>query len=237
MAAGCRICKTEDMSASATVHLLRHGEVHNPDRIVYGCLPEFHLSETGRAMAELAARELARRAENGAEIVYLAASPLTRTQETARPISEKLGLPIHPEERVIEAGNYFEGLHVNKSELIRNPRHWPKLLNPLRPSWGEPYREQVERMSAAVKDAAVQAVARGGDGAEAVIVSHQLPIWMARSSVEGRMLPHDPRTRQCNLASLTSFTFDDIGVGRRPSIAYCEPASELYSGVVQLPGS
>lgn len=225
------------MSPRATVHLLRHGEVHNPDRIVYGCLPNFHLSETGQAMAELAARELERRAADGANITYLAASPLTRTQETAAPISEKLGLPIASDGRVIEAGNHFEGLHVNRSELLRNPRHWPKLVNPLRPSWGEPYREQVDRMSEAIKSAAAEAVDRGGDGAEAVIVSHQLPIWMARSSIEGRPLPHDPRSRQCNLASLTSLHFDDISAGTRPQIEYCEPAAELYSGVIQLPGS
>lgn len=237
MAARWRICQTEGMSASATVHLLRHGEVHNPDRIVYGRLPEFHLSEAGRAMAELAARELHRRARDGANIVYLAASPLTRTQETAAPIAEKLDLPIHVEDRVIEADNYFEGRHVDRAELLGNPEHWSKLWNPLRPSWGEPYREQVDRMAAAIKDAAVQAVGLGGDGAEAVIVSHQLPIWMARTSVEGRMLPHDPRTRRCNLASLTSLSFDDIGAGGPPRVAYCEPAAELYSGVIQLPGS
>lgn len=225
------------MSHSATVHLLRHGEVHNPDRIVYGRLPGYHLSERGRAMARLAAEELRRRADDGAAIVHLAISPLTRTRETAAPIEELLGLEARPDERLLEAGNHFEGLHVNRDELLRNPRHWPRLLNPLRPSWGEPYRDQVRRMSEAVKDAAAEAVRIGGDGAQAVLVSHQLPIWMVRSGVEGRPLPHDPRTRQCNLASLTSLRFDDVRAPGRPSVAYCEPAAELYSGVIQLPGS
>ncbi|WP_030015193.1 histidine phosphatase family protein [Curtobacterium sp. S6] len=225
------------MSHSATVHLMRHGEVHNPDRIVYGRLPEFHLSAAGHQMAELAAREFERRAARGARFVYLAASPLTRTQETAAPISQALNLPVTLDERVIEAGNYFEGLHVSRDELVRHPRHWRFMTNPLRPSWGEPYREQVRRMAAAIKDAAVEAVARGGDGAQAIIVSHQLPIWMARSSVEGRMLPHDPRTRQCNLASVTSLTFEDISAPRAPKVTYSEPAAELYPGVIQLPGS
>lgn len=225
------------MTESATVHLLRHGEVHNPERIVYGRLPDYHLSAAGREMAELAARELRRRADQGARIVWLGASPLTRAQETAAPVSRELGLPVHEEPRAIEADNYFEGLHVDREELLRHPRHWPTLLNPLRPSWGEPYREQVARMAAAIKDAAVQAVRLGGDGAEAVIVSHQLPIWMARRSVEGGFLPHDPRTRQCNLASLTSLAFPDVHAPLRPVVSYCEPAAELYSGVIQLPGS
>lgn len=225
------------MTAPATVHLLRHGEVQNPERIVYGRLPGYHLSETGKAMAEMAARELERRRDAGANIVWLAASPLLRAQETARPVSEKLGLEIHEAPEVIEADNYFEGLHVNRQELLRHPEHWSKLVNPLRPSWGEPYREQVLRMSRAVKDAAARAVEIGGPGAEAVVVSHQLPIWMARRGVEGGPLPHDPRTRQCNLASLTSFAFEDVQSPGRPRITYCEPAAELYSGVIQLPGS
>ena len=31
---------------------MRHGEVHNPDKILYGRLPDFHLSEKGRAQAQ-----------------------------------------------------------------------------------------------------------------------------------------------------------------------------------------
>ena len=225
------------MTHSATVHLLRHGEVHNPERIVYGRLPGYHLSETGHQMARLAAEELARRADHGANIVHLVHSPLLRTRQTAQPIVELLELEPHPDERVIEAGNWFEGLHVNRQELLSTPRHWPRLVNPLRPSWGEPYRDQVQRMAAAVKDAAVRAVEIGGDGAEAVIVSHQLPIWITRRWIEQKPLPHDPRTRQCNLASLTSLHFDDLRRPQRPRITYAEPAAELYSGVIQLPGS
>ena len=225
------------MTASATVHLLRHGEVHNPERIVYGRLPEYHLSETGRQLAELAAAELARRAAVGARLVWLGASPLTRAQETAAPVCRELGLPVHTDERLIEAGNWFEGLHVDRRELVGSPRHWPKLLNPLRPSWGEPYREQVTRMAEAVKAAAVRAVEIGGDGAEAVLVSHQLPIWILRRSIEGRSLPHDPRSRQCNLASLTSLELPDVHAPGRPRIRYTEPAAPLYPGVIQLPGS
>lgn len=224
-------------SATVTVHLMRHGEVHNPDRIVYGRLPNYHLSETGQKMVRLSAEEFKRRADAGANIVHLVCSPLTRTRESAAPIEELLGLSAQPDERVIEAGNYFEGLHVNKDELLKNPRHWKHLLNPLRPSWGEPYRDQVARMAEAIKDAARTAYEKGGDGAEAIIVSHQLPIWMARISVEGGALPHDPRSRQCNLASITSFTFPNIFAPGKPKLSYVEPAAELYSGVIQLPGS
>lgn len=221
---------------SATVHLLRHGEVHNPEHVVYGRLPDFHLSEKGARMAEAAAAELARRVQGGERIVHLAASPLTRTRETAAPVARELGLDVHTDERLIEPANHFEGLHVTGRELAK-PQHWPFILNPLRPSWGEPYRSQVQRMTEAVREIAREAARRGGDGAQAVAVSHQLPIWLTRLCAEGRPLPHDPRRRECNLASLTSLTFDDVDRPGVPGVSYSEPAAHLYPGVNQLPGS
>jgi broad specificity phosphatase PhoE len=221
---------------SATVHLLRHGQVLNPDRLVYGRLPRYGLTDVGTQMAEAAAADLARRVGDGARIVHLVSSPLLRAREPAAPVSRELGLPVHTDERIIEPRNHFEGLHVGGRELL-NPRHWPHLRNPMVPTWGEPYREQVARMVEAVLDAGHTAVERGGDGAEAVLVSHQLPIWLTRRSAEGRPLPHDPRRRQCNLASLTTLVFDDLDGGRRPRVVYTEPAAAFYPGVNQLPGS
>jgi broad specificity phosphatase PhoE len=61
-------------------------------------------------------------------------------------------------------------------------------------------------------------------GHEAVIVSHQLPIWVTRLAVEGRRLWHDPRKRECSLASLTTFTYEDDAI---VSVAYSEPAADL----------
>ena len=61
-----------------TVYLARHGEVDNPDRVVYADMPGFGLSDRGRAEAAAAAEHLARM---GAEAIY--ASPLQRAQETA----------------------------------------------------------------------------------------------------------------------------------------------------------
>jgi len=218
----------------ATVHLLRHGEVHNPDGVLYGRLPEFHLSELGREMAQTVADHFSRRVAEGANIVHLAASPLTRAQETAQPISQALGLPIATEERIIEAANYFEGMQVSRSEILK-PRHWPMLRNPLRPSWGEPYEEQATRVRAAVQDARVKAVELGGDDAQAILVSHQLPIWATRLSAEGRRLWHDPRKRECTLTSVTSLVFNDDGTLLR--VDYSEPAAALLPGASSTPGA
>lgn len=226
-------------TSTIKVHLMRHGEVHNPERIVYGRLPGYRLSDKGQQMVRLSAEEFAARAERGARFVHLVCSPLQRTRESAAPVEELLGLTAQPDERVIEADNYFEGLHVNAQELLRNPRHWTKLYNPARPSWGESYLEQIRRMAAAVQDAARTAYERGGEGAEAIIVSHQLPIWITRLGVEGRMLQHDPRARECNLASITTLAFNttDFEHEMPHFVGYSEPAAPLYGGVIQLPGS
>ncbi|MFC8411697.1 histidine phosphatase family protein [Arthrobacter sp. NPDC057259] len=218
----------------ATVHLLRHGEVHNPDGVLYGRLPEFHLSQLGREMAQTVADHFSRRVAEGANIVHLAASPLTRAQETAQPISQALGLPIATEGRIIEAANYFEGMQVSRSEILK-PRHWPMLRNPLRPSWGEPYQEQATRVRAAVQDARLKAMELGGEDAQAILVSHQLPIWATRLSAEGRRLWHDPRKRECTLTSVTSLVFNDDGTLLR--VDYSEPAAALLPGASSTPGA
>lgn len=203
------------MSDTTTVHLLRHGEVHNPRGVLYGRLPDYHLSDLGRAMADRIAEHLA-----GTDVVHLVSSPLERARETAAPSADKLGLEVAVDDRLIEAGNVFEGktFGVGDGSLTR-PGHWVHLRNPLRPSWGEPYVEIAARMMGAIETA--RDAARGHD---ALAVSHQLPIWTARSLATGRRLWHDPRKRQCALASLTSFTYqgDDL-----VSVSYEEPARDL----------
>jgi broad specificity phosphatase PhoE len=217
----------------ALVHLLRHGEVHNPDGVLYGWLPEFHLSERGRAMAAVVATHLKDQADDGAKLVHLVASPLTRAQETAQPVAEALDLAIATEPRIIEAANHFEGYKVSRQEMLK-PRHWPYFWNPMRPSWGEPYKQQADRVLAAVHEARITALDRAGDGAEAVLVSHQLPIWVTRLRAEHRRLWHDPRQRECTLASLTTLVFDgDTIVGVR----YSEPAAALLPGAATTPGA
>lgn len=208
---------TATESERTVVHLLRHGEVYNPNGILYGRLPGFHLSNVGRAMAQRVAKTLADR-----DITAVVASPLERAQETAEPTASALQLEIVTDVRVIEAANSFEGRKFGPGDgSLRRPETWKYLYNPFRPSWGEPYRDIAVRMLAAMHDARQAAL-----GHEALVVSHQLPVWMARSYVEGRRLWHDPRARQCSLASLTTFTYDG---DRVVSVAYSEPAADLIA--------
>ncbi|NGO67994.1 histidine phosphatase family protein [Streptomyces boncukensis] len=197
------------------VHVVRHGEVENPQGVLYGRLPGYHLSALGRQMAERVAEHLAER-----DIAHVGASPLERAQETATPIAKAHGLDVATDGRLIEAANVFEGKTFGVGDgALRRPENWRHLRNPLRPSWGEPYVDQVVRMRGALERA--KDAARGREG---VLVSHQLPIWTLRSWVEGRRLWHDPRRRQCALASLTSFTF--VG-DRLVAFGYSEPAADL----------
>lgn len=206
-----------DMSSEdfTVVHLMRHGEVHNPEGVLYGRRPGYHLSDLGRKMADRVAEHLADR-----DITHVVASPLERAQESAAPISAALGLTTATDERLIEAANVFEGKTFGVGDgALKKPGNWKYLTNPFRPSWGEPYIEQVVRMMAAL--GAARDAARGH---EAVAVSHQLPIWIVRSFAERRRLWHDPRRRQCTLASLTSFTFQGDKI---VSVGYSEPARDL----------
>ena len=203
------------MTTRTIVHLMRHGEVYNPEGILYGRLPGFHLSDLGEQMAQQVGNVLADR-----DIVAVTASPLERAQQTATPLAELKGLPIKTDDRIIEAENVFEGQKVSIGDgVLREPKYWRHLYDPFKPSWGEPYKKLAARMAAAVKDAREQA-----RGHEIVLVSHQLPVWISRLSFEQRRLWHDPRHRQCALASVTSLAFDGDTL---KAIVYTEPAADL----------
>jgi broad specificity phosphatase PhoE len=207
------------------VHLLRHGEVFNPEGVLYGRLPGYYLSDLGKQMAVRAADALA-----GHDVALVVSSPMERAQQTATPVAERHGLPIETDPDLIEADNVFEGKRVSVGDgVLKQPRTWKHLYNPFRPSWGEPYDEVAARMNRAI--AAARVAARGH---EAVLVSHQLPIWIARLSAEQRRLWHDPRSRQCTLASLTSLTFDDDAL---VAITYTEPSRDLLGKASKVAGA
>lgn len=217
------------------VHLVRHGEVDNPEGVLYGRIPGFRLADRGEAMARRVADYFTGTfpPDGGSrpfDVAVVMASPLERAQQTATPVAGAFDLPLVTDADLVEAENHFEGLTVGRGEgsLLR-PRHWPYLLNPWRPSWGEPYTVQVARMTRAVRSARAAA-----EGRDAVLVSHQLPIWVTRLFLEGRRLAHDPRRRQCTLASVTTLTFEGstlVGLG------YEEPARDLLPDAPGVPGA
>jgi broad specificity phosphatase PhoE len=198
------------MTETTVVHLLRHGEVHNPEHVLYGRLPGYHLSANGRMMAVAAADYFA-----GRPVAAIFASPLERAQETAQPVAERLGLTITTDDRLIESANVLEGKSVSLASLALNPLNWQYLWNPFRPSWGEPYTQVAARVHQVV-DRAREA----SRGREAVCVSHQLPIWVTRLAAEHKRLWHNPSSRQCDVGSVTSLTFDG---DRLTGVSYTVP--------------
>ena len=200
------------MAELTRVHVVRHGEVHNPEGILYGRLPGFGLSDRGREQATAVADALADR-----DIAAVIASPLQRARETAAPIAAEHVLAVDTDHDLIESRNVFEGQRVSPGDgALRDPRNWWYLRDPFTPSWGEPYKQIAERMTTAVRKARIRA-----EGREVVCVSHQLPVWTVRLALTGKRLPHDPRRRECAVASVTTFVYrgEDL-----VDIVYTEPA-------------
>jgi broad specificity phosphatase PhoE len=196
------------------VHLVRHGEVENPDRILYGRLPGFGLSEAGQEMALLVTEWL-----TGRDVTVVRSSPLERAVQTAAPIAAAFGVEPTTDDRLIESANVFEGKTFGVGDgSLANPSVWRYLWNPFRPSWGEPYADVAARMLGAAAAARLAA-----SGHEAVLVSHQLPIEVTRRKVEGVHLWHRPDRRKCALASVTSLNYDG---NRLIRVDYAEPAGD-----------
>jgi broad specificity phosphatase PhoE len=194
------------------VNLVRHGEVDNPTGVLYGRLAGFRLSPAGERMAQLAADAL-----EGRNVRVVVSSPLERAVQTAEVIAERFGVTVRTDDRLIESSNAFEGMKFGVGDgALRKPANWRHLYNPFRPSWGEPYAAVAARMLGACNDAR-----KAAEGAEAVLVSHQLPIWVARRAVEGLRLWHRPDRRECALASITSLVYQD---GVITDVDYQEPA-------------
>lgn len=203
------------------IHFVRHGEVENPDRILYGRLDGFGLSKRGLQMAERSAGALATR-----PIARIYSSPLQRAQESAKPLVTATGLPLVIDERLNEGLNVFQGSRLSVKRILTEPAVWLALRNPWRPSWGEPYRELSQRMVAMAEDAWESV-----DEGEVVLVSHQVAIWTLHRTISGIPLPHMPNQRRCSLSSIT--TFKKVGT-RWKEESYREPAADLLEDAIDL---
>jgi broad specificity phosphatase PhoE len=200
------------------VHLVRHGQVENPRRVLYGRLPGYSLSTRGQAQAGLLARHFA-----DVPLAAVLASPLERAQQTATPIAATHGLELRTDLRLIESSNVFEGVAGNVAwYILRHPKIWWQLRDLRAPSWGERNVDMVERVHAVVA-----AVRDEFAGQHVVLVSHQAPIWVARLAFERRRLTHWPGWRRCTLASVTTLAFDGEELVR---VTYAEPAAAALLG-------
>ncbi|BDI21610.1 histidine phosphatase family protein [Herbiconiux sp. L3-i23] len=204
------------MTASR-LHLVRHGEVANPDGLLYGRLPGFTLSAKGVQTARAAADHLV---AEGRTVTRVISSPLERAVQSAEPIAAAYRLGIEIREGLLEATSLLEGGQYRMDlSILGKPAAWRYLMNPMRPSWGEPFKDVARRVLTEM-DKVRESVASG----DVVMVSHQLPIWMAHRAVTGQRLFHDPRKRRCTLSSITSF---ELAGDRWREVEYAEPARGL----------
>ncbi len=204
---------------TTVIHLLRHGEVDNPDGVVYGRLPHFSLTELGQQMGQTVADHLK---SHDTDIAHIVSSPLLRAQQTALPTALAYDLEIATDANLIEAASHFEGVAVNENRWqLAHPKNWKYYAKLHQPGWGEPYAEILARMQKAIASALAKA-----KGREALLVSHQLPIVMVQRFLEGQPLSHSPLSRSCSLASLTSLTFEG---DRLRGWQYSEPAGDLLA--------
>lgn len=163
------------------VHLVRHGEVSNPDNVVYDSLPGFGLSAFGTLQAKAVSRFL-----GSQPIIAVWSSPLQRALETAAPIAERCGVPVSVEPDLTEwtllsrwAGCRWDDLEdVHAGELPAYLDHPVSL-----PFADESLEALAQRMTQAISS-----INQRYEVGDVVIVSHQDPIQAARLSFTGRAL-------------------------------------------------
>ncbi len=183
-----------------TIYLVRHGEVHNPEKVFYGRLPGFGLSELGKQQAETLANFLKSR-----PLAALYTSPLERAVETASYVVKHFPhLTSMRDERIIEVGSPLEGrsweeLELNQWNFYRYSEHTR--------GGGEHLSDIWKRMRQFLGE-----TAKKHKGQEIVAVSHGEPIMVTHTKFTGKRL-HLPIVRQhwVENAQGIRLVFDEFG--------------------------
>lgn len=150
----------------AKVHLVRHGEVHNPEQLFYGRIPGYVLSEQGKQEVHALGNHL-----KTIPTVKIYASPLDRTKQTAAILAEYFpGIDIVYDERIIEVGSPLEGKPFREVEGFN--------------FYDEQYTSQGGETLEAVKGRMLsffQDVVPFHENEDIIVVSHGDPIMITRS--------------------------------------------------------
>lgn len=198
------------MTTATTIHMIRHGEVHNPNGIYYGRLPGFTLSRQGRRQATATANAL--REER---LDALFTSPMERAVETAEIIADaQSGIPLRTALAITEVFSPFDGRPID--ELAA--RNWD-IYSGTRPPFEQP-EDVLQRVRTFVNE-----VRRDHPGRSVALVSHGDVIMFMSLWANG--LPLTPETKQAfhapdylGHASISTFTFCTGYEDERPAFAY-----------------
>jgi probable phosphoglycerate mutase len=133
-----------------TILGIRHGEVHNPEHVIYAGLKGYGLSETGQVQACAVGEAL-----RDAPIAALYASPLDRGIETAQAIADATGAEIIPDERLHEWRHWQQWAGMTWEELRTKARDsWNAYTtDPGSVTSGESLEQLADRMEAWMSDA------------------------------------------------------------------------------------
>jgi broad specificity phosphatase PhoE len=205
------------MSFPTTVHLVRHGNVHNPQKVLYGRLPRFRLSGRGVEEARAAGRSL-----NGTRMDALYSSPLLRARQTAREILRfQPGLRLKQSRHLLEVLNAYEGRPGAEVDALHGDVYT---------GVGPPY-EQPSDIVARMR-VFFRAVRRRHPGGHIAAVTHGDVIVF--SMLWARGLPLTPQSKSRlhalgfpggypSTGSLTTFIFKTGSESERPEVRYREP--------------
>jgi broad specificity phosphatase PhoE len=204
------------------VYLVRHADVENPRRVLYGHLPGFPLSERGRAQAVAVGERLRERG-----ISRILHSPLERAAETARLISEQLPEPAPPlvaEPALVEAefGRYLQGVPFWQIPVRRPLWVVHKARRGLLPG-----DEPLDRMGGRVVDL-VRRVAAERPDEVALLVSHADPLQAAWLLMDGR--PQTERELYRKPVDRAGLLEVDVEDGRVVAVSYVAPPALAVAG-------
>jgi len=153
----------------SVLHLVRHGQVENPQKIVYGRQRGWRLSDRGRAEAEAVARHL-----GGRPIARVYTSPLERAMQTATVIAGTCGGEVEPRDDLLEAllCAPWEGRPWREVKRERSGEWARYLFRPLEVGGvAEDLRALATRM-----ESALRAIAAAHPDQQVVAVSHGDPL-------------------------------------------------------------
>ncbi len=166
---------------AALVHLVRHGEVDNPDYLVYADLPGFGLSPHGVEQARRVGRYLGPR-----PVVTIWSSPLERSLRTAEEIAARTGVPVKVDPDLTEwrvvgrwKGHTWRDIPQNFPGELEAYLEHPESL----PYGDEPLEVLADRMAATARRLDLE-----HPHGDVVIVSHQDPIQAGRLRLIGSPL-------------------------------------------------
>ncbi len=164
---------------STHIFVVRHADVENPHRVLYGHLPGFELSALGRIQAAALGERL-----NAEDVKRIVHSPLTRAVETATIINRNLAQPVpmeaEPELREAEFSRYLQGVPYWQVPIRRPLWIVHKARRGIVPG-----DESIEDLGGRIL-MVVKRIAREHPGEPSVVVSHADPIQAAWILLEGR---------------------------------------------------